>query len=301
MRQRLQFAVILAGAVLTAAGGQLLPRLFGGQPPQVAGESILATVLGDARQLLSSAFLDKADEYFHGGARRAACEHGLSGPAEDGHEHDDHDHGHEDATAGRDRGTGFQNPVLPHEHRRANAGRDPWRWLNARVHVQEHRHAEGEDARELLPWLWAACRASPQNIQAYESSAYVLESMLKRPRDAAALLEEGIRQNPGSASLEFSLGELAIRSLKDPALAERAFEAARGKCRPAEGEAGEEERSLQGRILFYLGYLALQRGDLARARERLAEAEARVPGQAGTRDLRRLLLEEEKTKGERQS
>ncbi len=278
MTQPFQHALVAAGAFITVAGGHLVPHLFPGRMPQVAGENVVAMLLGDARQELSFALLEKADDYFHGGARHAECEHGLSGTTErlpescsaNGHAHE-HSH-HSDS------GTALSGRSF-----------DIWTWLNRRIHVQEHRHAEGEDARELLPWLWAACRTSPRNIQAYESSAYVLGRMLGQPREAQALLEEGVRLNPESAALEFSLGELALHALKDPARAERAFAAARNTCRPAAGEAGEEDRLLLGRILFYLGYLAHQRGDRNRAAGYLAEAEEEVPEHVGTRDLRRLL------------
>jgi len=273
-----QHLLVAAGAFLAIAGGQLLPRLFPGRMPQVPGENVVAILLGDARQEFSNVLLEKADEYFHGGAQHVDCGHEWSGTpgdtqkccSEDEHAHE-HDH-HADSG-----------------HAHADRSLDVWTRLNRRIHVQEHRHTEGEDARELLPWLWAACRMSPQNVQAYENSAYVLDRMLKRPHDALALLEEGVRLNPTSAALEFSVGELALHSLKDSARAEQAFAAARSKCRPAPGEAGENDRFLLGRILFYLGYLAHQRGDHDRAAGFWAEAEEKVPDQVSTRDLRNLL------------
>jgi len=278
MTHRFDLPALAAGALLTLVWGSLMPTLFAGRLPQAAGEDIMAMLLGDARQVLSAAMLTKADDYFHGGAQHSDCTHGLAGPQGGAHAHD---HGHPESHADEHPPDG-NAPDAP-------ASRDPWAWLNARVHVQAHRHTEGEDARELLPWLWAACRTSPSNIQAFESSAYVLERMLKRPLEALALLEEGTRLNPSNAAIEVSLGELALHSLKDPVRAEQAFEAARTKCRPAPGEAGEDDRFLLGRILFYLGYLARQRGDLDRAGACLTEAEAQVPDHVGTRNLRKLL------------
>ncbi len=305
MTQRFQHALVAVGAIVTFAYGQLLPRLFAGRMPQVPGENVLAMLLGDARQEISFALLEKADDYFHGGVRHADCDHELSGTsgkesesrsrAEGGHAHaHDHDHHHNHHHH-------EHHHEHHHDHDTASApsgpARDPWRWLNSRVHVQEHRHTEGEDARELVPWLWAACRMSPRNIQAYESSAYVLSRMLERPHDALKLLEEGVRLNPASAELEFSLGQLALHSLDDPARAERAFAAARAKCKPEPGKDGEDARFLQGSILFYLGYLAHQRGDRVQAESCLAEAVREVPKHAGTRDLRKLLNRQDNDKG----
>ena len=268
MRQSLHIAMTVAGAVLAVALGQGLPFIFSDRLPQVAGEDVLALVLGDARLVFSNAMINKADEYFHGGVRDVVCEYGLKNGTEE------HDHNHDEQAKGTDRVSG---------------GADLWSRLNGRVHVQEDRHTEGDESRELLPWLWAACRSAPQNIQAYETSAYVLGGMMKRTDEAARLLEEGIRKNPANASLEFSLGKLFWHQLHDAARAEHAFFAAREKCRPAAGPEGDEDRFLKGHILFYLGFLAKRRGDLEHARTYLAEAEALDPNHVGVRDLRKLL------------
>ena len=287
MRQGLHSGLLVLGAALTLALGRAIPCRFAGEMPQVAGEDVLALVLGDARQLVSLAMLDKAEEYFHGGARIVACDHLLHAEpeahAERGHEaHGQEGHACSAACSGHD------DAVKSGAGQRA----DPWAWLNSRIHAQEHRHAEGKAAEELLPWLWAACRSSPQNVQAYENAAYVLARMTGRPAEAVSVLEEGIRKNPGSASLEFSLGELALRELRDPARAQRAFEAAREKCRPASGADGQDDRVLKARTLFFLGFLAKRRGDLARARGYLAEAEALLPEHVSTKDLQKLLKTE---------
>ena len=268
MRQSLHIAMTVSSAVLAVALGQGLPLVFSDRLPQVAGEDVLALVLGDARLIFSNAMLGKAEEYLHGGVRGVVCEHGLEGESEQ-HEHspDDHDEG------------------AAH----VGGGTDLWSRLNGRVHVQEHRHPKGEESRELLPWLWAACRSAPQNIQAYENAAYVLGNLMKRPNEAARLLEEGIRKNPANASLEFWLGKVALHKLHDSSRAERAMVAAREKCRPAAGPEGEEDRFLKGHILFYLGFIAKERGDLERVRAYLAEAEALDPSHVGVRDLRKLL------------
>ena len=204
MTQHFQHALVAVGAIVTFAYGQLLPHLFAERMPQVPGENVVAMLLGDARQEISFALLEKADDYFHGGVRHAECDHSLSSasqkesehhsPTEGRHAHahgHDHDHDH-------------------HEHDAASAPLDPWRWINRRVHVQEHRHTEGEDARELVPWLWAACRTSPRNIQAYESSAYVL-SQCWSDHDAWRCWK---RASPQSTSAgQVSLGQLALHSL----------------------------------------------------------------------------------------
>ena len=271
MRQSLHVGLTVAGAALAVTLGQCVPSACAGKMPQAVGEDVLAMILGDARLVFSDAMMDKAEEYFHGGVRDVVCEHGLGTTHEEPGHHAAGEHGL--------------------EHAGAAAGTDFWGWLNGQIHVQEDRHIEGEDVRELLPWLWAACRSAPQSIRAYETTAFVLAHMTKRPADAVRLLEEGIVKNPDNASLEISLGELLLQSFHDLPGAERVFEAARRKCRTADGPEGAPDRVLKVKALFYLGYLAKQRGDLARARECLSQAEQLAPDDAGTRDLKKMLQE----------
>jgi len=274
MRQRFWIIMGLLAAGGAVALGLCLPRVFEGSMPQVPGEDVLHLVLGDARQELSMALLAKADEYFHGGVNDVACGHGMTSV--------------EGAVPDHDPAHGESCPEHAHAHE-AVRWRDPWAWINGRVHVQEHRHLCNDQATELLPWIWAACRASPQNAQAYQTGAYVLARMTGHPEQGVRLLEEGHRRNPEDAGIVFSLGEMWLTHLHDAARAESWFAAVLPLCRPAEGAVGENDRLLWVRALFYLGYLAKQRGDLARARACLAEAETVFPEHASVKDLRRLL------------
>jgi tetratricopeptide (TPR) repeat protein len=268
-------AVVLAACAAAALGlGAALSRLEAGRLPQAGGENVIALVLGDARQHLSEALYDKVEEYFHGGVQGVACEHGLAhgGSEEACEEHGHHEHGEHESTPAQ-----------------AAGGFDPWRRLNARLHVQEHRHMENDQAADLLPWVWASCRASPKNAQAFVSGSYILARMLNRPEEGAELLRQGIAHNPECAELDFSLGELYMGRLRDPASAEPYFRSALAKCKPAEGEAGAEARELKVRTLFYLGFMAKSRGDLDGLRACVREAEAADPEYVSTKDLRALL------------
>ena len=258
--------LLVAGAGVAVVLGRTIPILFAGGLPQVPGEDVVALVFGDARQELSVALMDKTEEYFHGGVRDVVCEGGLSAER---HGHEEHGHEHGAAQPG--------------------GAADAWSWINRRVHVQEDRHLKNEQAVELLPWLWAACRTSPKNVQAFEVGSYVLSSMAGKPEEGVRLLEEGIRKNPGCAELDFSLGELLLNTLHDAARAEPRFLAARDKAHPVEGPAGEEARGLKVRALFYLGYLAKQRGELERVGGYAKEAEALAPEHVCTQELRALL------------
>ena len=260
--------LLIACAGMAVALGRALPSLFGAGMPQVPGEDVVALVFGDMRQELSAAMMDKAEEYYHGGVRDAACEEGL---AEESHGHEHEEHAPEHAATG------------------PGGVADAWSWINRHIHTQEDRHLEHERAVELLPWLWAACRASPKNVQAFAQGSYVLSRMAGKPEEGARLLEEGIRNNPACAELDFSLGELLFNALHDAPRAEHWFRSAHQKCHPAEGPAGEEARLLKVRTLFYLGYLAKQKGEVDRLSTYVKEAEALAPEQKCTRDLRAFL------------
>ncbi len=268
MSHNLQTGVLVFASALALALGRTIPALFAGGMPQAPGEDVLALVLGDARQVLSAALLDKTEEYFHGGVRDLDCEQGLGGAEEP--------HGHEHAAQSRG-GRGASGPA------------DVWSRINSRVHEQVDRHLESERAVELLPWVWAATRASSKNVEAFQVGAFVLSSMAGKPEEGVRLLEEGVRKNPACPELDFALGELLLNKVRSAARAEPWFLSARAKCRPADGPAGEEARGLKVRTLFYLGYLARQRGEWERVEAYAREAEEVAPGHVSTRDLRALL------------
>lgn len=278
----LQIGPAVAAVGAAVALGLAMSARLEGRLPQASGDDVLALVLGDARLEVSRAMEEKADEYFHGGVRVVDC----GGLAEHGHEEGAHD----DSSAGEDHHD--EHAQAPEA---APAGLDPWRWLDSRVHVQVHRHLEGEQAVDLLPWLWGACRMSPKNLNAYLNGAYVLAHMLHKPAEARSLLEEGVRQNPDTPELDFSLAEIALNVQGDAASAERWFASARAKCLPVQASAARAEELLLLRLrsLFYLGFVAKQRGDLGRVQACLEEASSLEPGHRVVEDLRALLKPKE--------
>ena len=284
--QTLQLCVSVVGVGLVAAWGQLIPVCFEGRMPQSAGENVLALVLGEARLEISRSLEEKADVYFHGGVQHLDCEEGLStqgrgmsaaAPATNGMfaaeaDHDEHEHEHE-------------HPAI------AGPGFGGWQWIDQRVHEQTHRHLKGDRIAEVLPWLWAACKVSSKNVESYENGAYVLAYQLNKPEEGVRLLEEGVRNNPKVPELDFLLGEILFNLSHDVARAEPWFVSAHAKCLPVQKNAtrAEEVKLLRLRAVFYLGYMAKQRGDLERVRACLAEAESLAPEHAVAHDLKVLL------------
>ncbi len=266
---------LVVGAVCLAF---FIPRLLGDSPVQAGGVDLLSLFFADARTIIGKTLVTKADRYFHGGVDMECTEaHGdshdepeHSDPISHEDEHDEHDH----------------HPV---------DSRDPWVWINAKIHVQEHRHLKGDELSELVPWLWAACRANPHNIEAYGMGWYVLAKMQKKAEQGLAILEEGIRNNPDNVELEFTRGQSLLTDFKDQVASEAAFLAARTKAiRKAKGDFSklpEPESEYFSRSLDYLAIFAKERGDVDAIRKYLTEAEAADPDYAPTRHIR-LMLEE---------
>jgi tetratricopeptide (TPR) repeat protein len=253
-----QTVLSLVAAGAACAGGWTIPKLFGPEAmPQARGGDLIALVLGDARNALGDSFIHKADEYFHGGQTFDTCTEAYAHGEADGHEE------HEE-----------------HEHARRAPGIPLFDWLDSHVHAQEHRHLTAKESSEMLPWFWAACKAAPHNTAAFEDASYVLSRMGRDP-DALTLLEDGIRNNPADAGLEFSRGELLLHRLRRPADAEAAFNAALDKCR--------DDNLLKVRALFYVGYLAKQRGDLTRLRFCTDLADSIAPKNESALGLHKLL------------
>ena len=265
-------AVALAAAAALAAAVSTLPPE---RAAQVGGVDLLSVLFADARAIAGVALVRKADRYFHGGVDIDYC-------ADSPHaaERGDHDPEH-------DPGAAASADPAP---RAAGA---PWSWINARVHVQEHHHLSGAEADEMIPWIWAACRADPRNVEAWEIGWYALAKIRRLPEQGLAVLEAGIRENPGSAQLEFTRGQSLLSDFKDGPASEAAFQLARAKALAPVGGApeklGEDEAFLLTHVLDYLAFFAEKRGDVAAIRRYYEEAVAADPNSVSTRDLLRRL------------
>jgi len=212
-------------------------------PQQGKTGNLLDIIAGDTRTIIGVALLEKADAYYHGGL----ADHGDCSVTTACEEHD-HDHHHEEAQPAN----------------KPSAWRDPWRTLNDQLQAQAHIHLDREGAEEILPWYWAACEASPHNIQAFEAAAYILANMTEKPQEALTLLDRGIQNNPYNVTLEISRAEILMKHFNDFKKAEMAFLAAYQKSLHEQAPKDDLEKA---KALFYLGHLAKQRHDLAALKE----------------------------------
>lgn len=264
------FTLIIQVALVALLARALSARMEAIRP-RTGGADVLQIVLGDARHVVSLALLEQVDATFHGGAKPDDCA-GM--------------HAHEGGVPGGPDGRHGSDGAHPDEAPRER--RDPWSRLNRRIHVQEHRHLDEADFVELLPWVWAACRAAPANIQAYQIGAYVLWRHTGQAAPAVRLLEEGLAANPGNAELAFALGEYHLNRLDQPAAGEAWFRQA-AAFNPADRLPDDAARLLRLRTLHYLGFLAHRRGDGEALRSLLAEARALQPGHAAVQALEAFL------------
>ena len=158
-------------------------RLAEAMPQVVKGEGALAVAFGDARETISQALVHKADSYFHGGIDME-CDHLAE------HGHADHDDDHEDCHDGHD-----------HDEA-AHDSFDPWRWINSHVRAPDvHRHLGGSETIELMPWFWASVKADPHNIEAWTTTWYIANSMMKDKDLALRVVAEGLEKNPDDPEL----------------------------------------------------------------------------------------------------
>ena len=233
------FAAFMAGAIADPRNVEDLPQV-------ARGDGVMAVALGDARETLSRAMMQKADSYFHGGIDREHHEeenHLLSRQREE-----EHEKGH--AEGERHRRCHEGGPCACDECREHEADArhpfDPWRWINARIRApQRHIHLEGEKSVELMPWLWASVKSDPHNLDAWTTAAYIAERGLRDEALVQRLFEEGRQANPQSVEIAVAKARHDYRRSKDAVAAEKAFRAAmelaREKCAGDLGKLTESE------------------------------------------------------------
>ena len=183
--------------------------------PQVAGgDDALSVAFGDAKGAISTAMVQKADRYFHGGVEIDYCS--LDGDHDHEHEHCDHGHGHCEHEHG-------------HDMAEVRFADDPWAWINSRIRApQVERHLEGERAVELMPWFWASVKADPHNVDAWTTCIYIAGHVMKDEALTGRVIAAAKEKNPGSAAILVEEGRYLYKMGKGDALAaEIAFDRAR--------------------------------------------------------------------------
>lgn len=244
---------------------------------------LVGRIFGETREILGTQMIQRADLYFHGGVGKIECHHGLSDSAghhsevSHGHTHDhSHKHDHDEDTPGY-----IHQDGRKHSPTHTNRSADWLTRLNRSIHPRAHKHLSGANAeKELLPWLWAAVKADPHNIEAYNIGSYWLGDRLNRPEEALEFIRHGIRDNPNAYELEISRAELLWHNVSDRNAAVAAFHTARKKFH-AQFQPGAKtpiknipsaDKLRYHRILSYLTAQAVATAHTAQAIAYLREA-----------------------------
>ncbi len=178
---------------------------------------LLGQLFGGARQAVSGNMMERADQYYHGGVGHQQCETPHL-PNEDHAGHDEHD-GH-DAPPDSD----GKIHIAEDTSREVSTGGGWWTRLNEALHPRGHIHLHGErQTRELLPWMWAAVKADPENIEASITTVYWLSSQLDKSEQALDILDKAIRRNPDSYELLLAKGRIIRNHRQDLKSAARLF------------------------------------------------------------------------------
>jgi tetratricopeptide (TPR) repeat protein len=180
----------------------------------------LSRAFGSAKEAIGDTLFLKADQYYHGGVSRE----------------DHHDESREDVE---------KKGILVEKDQPATTAYHDWvSRINRRVHAQELRHLSQDEKKEMFPFFSLAVTLDPYNVEAVLTTAFWLDKEFKKPAEAEALLEKGIRDNPASWELENELAKLKLREGR-AAAAEKHFREAADKAK------GQELESFSRAVLYY--------------------------------------------------
>ena len=237
-----------------------------------ADNDILGAVLGDARVVVARGLYEKADTAFHMGAPHLDCCDAHAG----------HEAGHEPEGADEDR---------EHRGRHGEHGEEPhavvprWiAWIDSEVHPRSHRHLEGQEIREMLPWLAMAIHADPTAAEPYVVAAYWLGWVLQRPDAAETVLRNGLARATPTDRIARELGRLLLTLRGRPHDALPHLRAALELWDRAAEEGSEPDPEDRAQTLFYLVECLAAVGDEGGARAAARELLELWPGKPGLRD-----------------
>jgi tetratricopeptide (TPR) repeat protein len=152
---------------------------------------VFLRLLGEGRSILSNLSLLQADLYYHRGI---------------GHFHDEH----EGALGIIDERKGeYAHEEYSHEEKTKKIS--PFNILfriSEQTRVTEHVHLEGDQMKEIVPWLYYSAEVDPHNTLAYTLTGFYLADRLGKADEGIAFLREGLMNNPDSWQINAELGRI---------------------------------------------------------------------------------------------
>lgn len=254
-----RLTVSLVFVVCVSLATSLAPRFDDLQKERNGADSVMTLLMGDSRQIFAAHFYTKADAYFHEGAYVSMFDRPST---------EDHTSAHADAAE-----------EAEHEHEAAahREGRDWIERFGKNFQVTEHSHLEGDNAREILPWLKLSAGMDPHSIEPYVTAAYWLRKRLNKPEEAERFLREGLRANPDSYEILFELGAVCAECRNDPDVARRLWEMALQKWEEQKQANRKPNELTKIEILGQLAKLEGKQGNIQREIERLEELKKLSP------------------------
>ena len=209
---------------------------------QQGRDNLLKVLLGDGRRLFAEHFARKADIYFHSGYYPSIF---YQGKRESGHLEEDHDPKHD---AGHEE---------EHEKEQDFLGppRDWVERMGRHFMITEHTHLDRGQEREILPWLKISAELDPQRVETYTVAAYWLANHLKKIPEAEQFLREGLRANPNSHEILFSLGRLYYDNYHDAGRARNVWELALRRWKEQEKDKPQPDKFGLQKIVMNLARL----------------------------------------------
>jgi tetratricopeptide (TPR) repeat protein len=224
-------------------------------------EDVLQAFLGNGRWLIANHFLTKADIYFHSGYYPSIFDRKDA-------THENHMAGHHDDGDGDE-----------HEKEQDFLGppRDWVERIGRHALITKHTHLEHGMEREILPWLKVASELDPHIVDTYTVAAYWLANQLHKVPEAEQFLREGLRANPDSYEILFSLGRLYYENEHDPVRARNVWQLALRRWNEQDAAGKKPTKFGLEEITVNLARLEENERNLARAIQYFEQAQAVSP------------------------
>jgi hypothetical protein len=101
------------------------------------------------------------------------------------------------------------------EHEKTEAfGDSAWQELRERISPSRHVHLHGEDAAEMVPWLWLALEMDPSRAETYMVAAFWLAHEAGQPAVALEVLRRGQAAVPRNYEIQMEKGRILLRMLR---------------------------------------------------------------------------------------
>jgi len=203
----LNVKALLVLFVWLVAAAAIVPRVdaynhsFLSQNPEF-DVPVLMRMLGEGRSILSNLSILQADRYFHGGV---------------GHEDERHQGSLsilENETADED-----YSPVV-----KSKSKVSPYNILfriPEETEVTEHAHLNGDQLKEIVPWLYYASEIDPHNVRACTLTGFYIADKMGKVDEGIAYLRKALRNNPESWEISAELGRIYYQHEKNYTEAER--------------------------------------------------------------------------------